>query len=48
MEEERCISKEFVAKLLEPGIYRDDKYFGFCLKVAPSGRKVFQVRKRGQ
>lgn len=46
MEEERSISKEFVAKQLEPGIYRDDKDFGFCLKVTPSGRKVFQVRKR--
>lgn len=46
MEQERSISKEFVAKELEPGIYRDDKDFGFCLKVTPSGRKVFQVRKR--
>lgn len=31
---------------MEPGIYRDDKDLGFCLKVTPAGRKVFQVRKR--
>lgn len=46
MDEQRSITKEFAAKKLEPGIYRDDKDLGFCLKVTPAGRKVFQVRKR--
>jgi integrase len=46
MDEESSITKEFAAKKLEPGIYRDDKDFGFCLKVTPAGRKVYQVRKR--
>lgn len=46
MDEQRSITKEFAAKKLEAGIYRDDKDLGFCLKVTPAGRKVFQVRKR--
>lgn len=46
MEKERSLSKDFCGRELEPGIYRDDKDFGFCLKVTPAGRKVYQVRKR--
>lgn len=46
MDKERSLSKEFCAGELEPGIYRDDKDLGFCLKVTPAGRKVYQVRRR--
>ena len=38
MDEQRSITKELVSKKLKPGIYRDDKYLGFCLKVTPAGR----------
>lgn len=46
MEKQRSLTKEFLAGKIEPGIYRDDKDLGFCLKVTPAGKKVFQVRKR--
>src|SRR5579885_1593374 len=46
MDDVRSLSREFVASNPEPGIYRDDKDKGFCLKVTPAGRKVYQVRKR--
>ncbi|HIA54133.1 MAG TPA: DUF4102 domain-containing protein [Candidatus Melainabacteria bacterium] len=46
MDQERSIDRDFVKGKLEPGIYRDDKDLGFCLKVTPAGRKVYQVRKR--
>ena len=43
---EEGLSKKFVEGDLAPGVYRDDKLSGFCLKVTPAGRKVYQVRKR--
>ena len=46
MDEVRSLTRDFVAGTPEPGIYRDDKEKGFCLKVTPAGRKVYQVRKR--
>lgn len=46
MDQQHGLTKEFVSGKLEPGIYRDDKDLGFCLKVTDSGRKVYQVRKR--
>lgn len=45
-ERDRSLSKAFCGGELEPGIYRDDKDLGFCLKVTPAGRKVYQVRRR--
>jgi hypothetical protein len=46
MKDEHGLTKAFVESDLAPGIYRDDKLSGFCLKVTDAGRKVYQVRNR--
>lgn len=40
------IKKQFADSAKEPGIYRDNKLPGFCLKVTPAGKKVYEVRRK--
>lgn len=41
--ERHRINKTFVESTTMPGEYRDDRLIGFCLRISPTGKKVFFV-----